>query len=156
MPILTYWNDSALLDSRSSTPGLFVCMKIWKPELTNLGDCQIGEGTIIHPLSSIYDGVIIGKNCKIEAGALLFDGVVLEDNVFIGPGAIFTNDKSLKEDFEISKTLVKKGAKIGAGAMIRAGVTIGENSIVGMGSVVLKDVPPNSTVVGNPAKPIIK
>ena len=49
--------------------------------------------------------------------------VVLEDNVWIGDGAI------------VSK-----------------GVTIGKNSIVGARTVVIKDVPPNVIVAGNPAK----
>src|SRR3990167_6153579 len=115
-------------------------VRIHKPELTNIGKCVIGPGTVIHPCH-IYDGVVIGANCQIEAGAMLFDGVTLEDDVFIGPGAILTNDPKPKSvsriDWKPIKTLVKRGAVIGAGAMIRAGVTIGENAVVGMGSVVL-------------------
>ena len=41
---------------------------------------------------------------------------------------------------------------ISAGAKIIGDVTIGDNSIVGASSVVLKDVPPNCTVVGVPGK----
>ena len=43
---------------------------------------------------------------------------------------------------------------IGAYSLIKYGVTIGPNAIVAMGSVVVKDVPPNSVVGGNPAKVI--
>lgn len=46
------------------------------------------------------------------------------------------------------------GAWVGARAVVLPGVTIGENAVVGAGSVVTKDVPPNTVVVGNPARPI--
>jgi maltose O-acetyltransferase len=42
---------------------------------------------------------------------------------------------------------------IGGGAIILPGITIGDNAIIGAGSVVTKDVPPNTTVLGNPARP---
>lgn len=41
---------------------------------------------------------------------------------------------------------------MGSGAIIRNGISIGANSIIGMGAVVLKDVKPNSVMVGNPAR----
>jgi len=41
---------------------------------------------------------------------------------------------------------------LGSGAIIRNGISIGANSIIGMGAVVLKDVKPNSVMVGNPAR----
>ena len=51
--------------------------------------------------------------------------------------------------------LIKEGAFIGARSIILKGVTIGRHSVVGAGYVVLKDVPDNCIVAGNPAK-IIK
>ena len=50
------------------------------------------------------------------------------------------------------KTIIKKGVTIGANATIVCGITLGENCFVGAGAVVVKDVPPNTVVVGNPAK----
>lgn len=43
---------------------------------------------------------------------------------------------------------------VGAGAVILGSVTIGDDSIVGANSVVLRDVPPNTTVVGVPARAV--
>jgi acetyltransferase-like isoleucine patch superfamily enzyme len=57
-----------------------------------------------------------------------------------------------KNDGWFKKTIFKNGCSIGANSVIVCGVNIGENSLVGAGSVVTKDVPPNSTVYGNPAK----
>jgi maltose O-acetyltransferase len=41
---------------------------------------------------------------------------------------------------------------IGGGAIVLPGVSIGDDAIVGAGSVVTRDVPPGTTVVGNPAR----
>ena len=133
----------------------------------NIYGCEIGDNTKVGSFVEIRDRVKIGKNCKIQAFALLPQGVILEDEVFIGPHACFVNDKvprattggKLKEigkDWKPLTTIVKKGASIGANATILGGITIGENSIVGAGAVVIKDVPKNCIVVGNPAKVIGK
>ena len=49
---------------------------------------------------------------------------------------------------------IKRGAYIGCNTVVCKPVTIGENAVVGPGSVVTKDVPPNTVVVGNPARVI--
>jgi acetyltransferase-like isoleucine patch superfamily enzyme len=61
-----------------------------------------------------------------------------------------------EDDWVVTKTLIKKGASVGSSATILCGIIIGENAIVGAGSVVTKNVPPNSTVAGVPAKVIKK
>jgi acetyltransferase-like isoleucine patch superfamily enzyme len=55
-------------------------------------------------------------------------------------------------DWKVVPTFVKKGASVGSGSTILSRVTIGENAIVGAGSVVVKDVPANAIVAGNPAR----
>ncbi len=49
---------------------------------------------------------------------------------------------------------IGSGVEIGTGACIREGLRIGEGAMVGMGAVVVKDVEPNTVVVGNPARPV--
>ena len=122
-----------------------------------LSGAQIGSNCNINCQVLIENDVVIGNNVTIKPGVQIWDGITIEDNVFIGPNVTFTNDlnprsKMYPESF--LKTLVKKGASIGANATILPGITIGENAMIGAGSVVLKDVPPNTVWVGNPARQI--
>jgi acetyltransferase-like isoleucine patch superfamily enzyme len=55
-------------------------------------------------------------------------------------------------DWQVVPTIIKKGASIGSNATILCGVTVAEGAIVGAGSVVIKDVPPDTIVAGNPAR----
>ncbi len=58
-----------------------------------------------------------------------------------------------REDFKlkVAPILIRTGSWIAIGSLILPGVTIGEGAVVSAGSVVLKDVPPNCLVRGNPA-----
>ncbi len=126
-------------------------VRFWHKEHSNIGDCEIGEGSVIHSHVWIANGVKIGKRVKIQAFTFIPEGVTIEDDVFIGPRVTFTNDRYPPSD-KWGRIFVKKGAAIGASSTIIVGVTIGENSLVGAGSVVTKDVPPNAKVYGVPAK----
>lgn len=110
---------------------------------TSIGQCCYIEGTI-------------GQRCKIQNGVNLYHGVTVGDEVFIGPNVTFTNDLHPRAtgDWVVVPTVVKNGASIGAGAVILCGVTIGEGAMVGAGAVVTEDVPPNTTVVGCPARAV--
>jgi acetyltransferase-like isoleucine patch superfamily enzyme len=129
----------------------------------NLYGCSIGDNTKIGAFVEIQKNATIGKHCKIQSHTFICEGVNIEDNVFVGHGVTFVNDKypratnaegllQTEKDWKVESTLVKKGASIGSGATILGNVTIGENAIVGAGSVVIKDVPANTIVAGNPAR----
>ncbi len=134
---------------------------------------KIGKATRIWAFVHILPGAVVGEDCNlcdhvfiendvvvgdrvtIKSGVQLWDGVRIEDDVFVGPNVAFTNDpfpRSKQYPKAYSQTRVQKGASIGANATILPGVTIGQNSMVGAGAVVTKNVPPNSIVVGNPAR----
>lgn len=112
-------------------------------------DCNVSNGVFIE------NDVIVGDRVTIKCGVQLWDGVRIEDDVFIGPNATFTNDpfpRSRKRPESYAQTLVGAGASIGANATILPGISIGSGAMVGAGAVVLRSVPANAIVVGNPAR----
>lgn len=110
-------------------------------------NCNIGDHVVIE------DNVVIGDGVTVRPGAQLLGGVRIEDDVLIGPNVVFT-DKRLCNENALDKnpiTVVQKGVLIGGNATILRGITIGQNAIVRIGSVVIKNIPPNAIVEGNPA-----
>lgn len=100
-------------------------------------------GIEIHPAARIGNsffidhgmGVVIGETSEIGENVTIYHGVTLG-------GTDFTRRKR--------HPTVKDNVTIGAGAKILGPLTIGQNSKIGANSAVIKDVPPDSTVVGIP------
>lgn len=141
--------------------------------LSDVHSTAIGEGTTIWQYVVVLAGAVIGRDCNINAlcliendvvlgdrvtvksGVQLWDGLTLEDDVFVGPNATFTNDVFPRSKHHLSaypRTIVKRGASIGANATVLPGLTIGSQAMIGAGAVIVRDVPPNAIVVGNPAR----
>ena len=136
---------------------------IHHPGLVNLYGCDVGDETKIGAFVEIQKNARVGRRCKISSHTFICEGVTIEDHVFIGHGVMFINDSyprattasgelQTAADWRVETTVVKKGASIGSGATVLCNVTIGERAIVGAGSVVTRDVPPDTIVVGNPAR----
>lgn len=84
---------------------------------------SIGKGSLINIDCTIGHDVIIGEFCELCPGVHISGNCTIEDHVFIGTGAV-----------------------------VLPGITIGKGAKIGAGAVVSKNVPPNVTAIGIPAK----
>ena len=103
----------------------------------------------------IHPGAMIGRRFFIDHGM----GVVIGETAEVG------DDVTIYQGVTLGGTSLNKGKRhptigdhvvIGGGAKILGNITIGENCRIGAGSVVLRDVPPDSTVVGVPGHIIFR
>jgi serine O-acetyltransferase len=104
-------------------------------------------GIEIHPAANVGEGlfidhgngVVIGETAEIGENVTLYQGVTLG-------GTGFATGKR--------HPTVQDNVTIGSGAKLLGPITIGHGAKIGANSVVIHDVPPNSTVVGNPGHPV--
>lgn len=97
-------------------------------------ECIIGKGFRIHH----FGGIIFHPSVKMGEGCTIYHEVTIGDRGGKGSAAVIGNN-----------------VLIGAGAKIIGDIVIGDNCTIGANAVVNKNIPDNSTVVGNPSK-IIK
>ena len=105
----------------------------------------VGSGTVVMPGVIVNAGAVIGENCIINTGAIVEHDCRIADHVHISPRVVLGGGVS-----------VGPFAHVGIGATVLPGATVGEESIVGAGSVVLKEVPAKCTVIGVPAKVLVR
>src|SRR5256714_13754288 len=104
-------------------------------------------GIEIHPAARIGQGLFIGHGMGVVIGetAEIGDDVTLYQGVTLG-GTGFACGKR--------HPTVQDNVTIGSGAKLLGPITIGHGAKIGANAVVITDVPPNSTVVGNPGHPV--
>ena len=111
---------------------------------------QVGEGAVLSPFVTLTSNIRIGRHFHANLYSYVEHDCVIGDFVTFAP-AVRCNGNIVIEDH----------VYIGTGAIIKQGkpgapLVIGRGAVVGMGAVVTKDVAPGVTVVGNPAKPLMK
>lgn len=113
--------------------------------VVQMDEVHIGDGACLSPFVTLTSNIRIGRCFHANLYAYVEHDCVIGDFVTLAPGAKVNGNVTIGDH-----------AYIGSGAILRQGVTIGAEAVVGMGAVVTRDVPPGVTVVGNPAKPLIK
>lgn len=99
----------------------------------------------IHPGAKIGRGILLDHATGVVVGetAVIGNNVSILHNVTLGGTGKACGDRHPK---------IGDGVLIGAGTCILGNIRIGEGAKIGAGSVVLKEVPPRTTAVGNPAR----
>lgn len=113
--------------------------------VVQMDEVVIGPGACLSPFVTLTSNIHIGRCFHANLYSYIEHDCVIGDFVTLAPAAKVNGSVTIGDC-----------AYIGSAAVIRQGVTIGPNAIVGMGAVVTRDVPPGVTVIGNPAKPLIK
>ncbi len=142
------------------------CIAIGNPHgrvRLRLHDNLIKDGfrpiTIAHPTSWIADNATIDHGSQVMAGAVIMPEVRIGVQCIINTNASVDHECLIEDGSEIAPGATVCGCvQLGTNSWVCAGSTIlpririGEDSIVGAGAVVTHDVPPQTTVVGIPAK----
>jgi serine O-acetyltransferase len=104
-------------------------------------------GIEIHPAAKVGRGLFIdhGSGVVIGETAEIGDDVTLYQGVTLGGTGFATGKRH---------PTVQDNVTIGSGAKLLGPITVGHGAKIGANSVVITDVPPNSTVVGNPGHPV--
>lgn len=143
--LLTYGGVQALLSHRVShalhSAGVPLLPRLLAYVTTAM------TGVEIHPAAQIGRGLFIDHGAGVVIGqtAEVGDDVTIYQGVTLG-GTGFARGKR--------HPTVGNEVMIGAGSALLGPIVIGERSKIGANSVVIHDVPPNSTVVGNPGHPV--
>jgi hypothetical protein len=116
-----------------------------------LGDrVAIDEGAILQPFVTLTGNITIGRHFHANIYSYVAHDCVIGNFVTFAPSVRCNGNVHVHDH-----------AYIGSGAILRQGtpnkpLTIGAGAVIGMGAVVTKDVAPGVTVIGNPARPLVK
>ncbi len=117
---------------------------------------EIGDEFAVWNNTVIDYGCKIGNGVKIHTNCYIAQFTEIHDGVFMAPGVTIANDPhpGCPQSSECMRgPIIEAGAQIGVNVTILPMVRIGARALVGSGAVVTKDVPPDTVVYGNPARP---
>ncbi len=110
--------------------------------VTNAG---MGPGAVVCPGVIVTTHVSLGRHVHINLNSTIGHDVVIGDFVTISPGCHLGGFSGLAQ-----------GVFLGTGAVILPAKKVAADAVVGAGAVVVRDVLADTTVVGNPARPLVK
>lgn len=141
------------------------------PAILGIGDNRtrqrFAEELSLEWMTVVHPGAVVHPSVRLGAGTAVFAGAVVQPDARVGRHVIVNTCASIDHDSEVGDFVhlapgcrlggdvhVEEGALVGLGAVVLPGRTVGGWATVGAGSAVVRNAPPERTVLGVPARPI--
>lgn len=112
----------------------------------------------VSPSAFMWDGFVLGENCRIGENVLIQPFARIGDNVFIGSGSLVGHHSVVKDHCHLSAAVqiagqvtIEPNCYIGINATIRDRITVAPACIVGAGAVILGDTVEKGVYMARPA-----
>ncbi len=146
-----------------AVPGSPTSFSIRDQIIARLGIAEERWATVVHPSAQIGERATLGRNVLIMANVVLCGNARLGNHCVVLPQSVVHHDSSIGDYSLVGSGVVVAGYShigkscyIGSRSSISNFVEIADRSLVGIGSNVLKSIPEQAVVAGNPAKPLRK
>jgi sugar O-acyltransferase (sialic acid O-acetyltransferase NeuD family) len=119
--------------------------------------------TLVHPLAAVSARSTVGVGTCVNAGCVIAGAVRIGRHVWLGSNGTVGHDTVIEDYAMIAPGVVISGAAwvgesayVGGGACVRQRSKIGPQALVGLGAVVIHEVSATNSVVGNPARVLVR
>lgn len=117
----------------------------------------IDKNAIISSRATIGTGCFFGKLAVVNSNAIIGDNVIINTRALVEHGCNIENHANISTNTVVNGDVkVGEGSFVGSSSVTIGQLNIGEWSTIGAGSVVIRNVLENTTVVGIPARVVIK
>lgn len=128
----------SVADDLGCTPATLVHPAAWVDR-----DADVGPGAVVAGCAHIQYGAAVGRHAIVNIGAIVGHGSQIGEYASIAGNVMIGARSRIGDD-----------VFFGMNSVVMGDVTVGDRAVIGAGAVVTRDVPPDTCVVGIPARPL--